>query len=338
MKIHGEFYKIVLSLNLSKWFIFRTVFQLFVSIGLIATLMKIAEASFFKRILESNELLFVLSAVPCLFAVQIILVSLRLKLLAASACLDISLVKIIKIQFGAVFLAQVTPVNIGGDIYAWSELTSISKKKLLSATIIMFDKIVALIGVVALTVALYLVIDTQNPLILYKLKTQVKNSILLVPWDGLTTSFLVFVFLCLISFFVFRYKISSFSQKFYHAVIQYTSFELFRIRFLYFLFSCFVSIVSALNLVMLIYCLSVMFVTDISLPGLGFIFLCSQIIGLLPVSFAGWGMRELTFMYGLQAFQISSSDAIHLSFSYGLALLLCSLPSAAFLVISWFRK
>jgi len=53
------------------------------------------------------------------------------------------------------------------------------------------------------------------------------------------------------------------------------------------------------------------------------------LIGMTPVSFAGWGVREGAMAFALGWFGVLTSDAVLLSILVGFASILCSLPGAA---------
>jgi uncharacterized protein (TIRG00374 family) len=62
------------------------------------------------------------------------------------------------------------------------------------------------------------------------------------------------------------------------------------------------------------------------------------LISLLPISFAGWGIRETSLASGLALFGVSSSIAITASVFYGIGLLLSSLPGGFLLLQEFWRN
>lgn len=63
-----------------------------------------------------------------------------------------------------------------------------------------------------------------------------------------------------------------------------------------------------------------------------------MLLTLLPISFAGWGMREGAMVTGFALFSIAPSSAIAASLVFGFALLLSSLPGAIFLFQALWKK
>lgn len=61
---------------------------------------------------------------------------------------------------------------------------------------------------------------------------------------------------------------------------------------------------------------------------------CGLIFAILPVTFGGWGLREGTIAFALGFFGIASEQAIDISLSFGLALLISTFPGALMFLIS----
>ena len=130
-----------------KSLILRLAFQLFVSVGLLYTALGLAETNIQSPVVLISRSPSIIVAICGLFLLQVILIAVRQKFRAKSLNMMVPLRVFGHIQFGAIFLAQVTPSNIGGDIYAWSKLTSRTSQNLKSATVILADKFVALFGI-----------------------------------------------------------------------------------------------------------------------------------------------------------------------------------------------
>ena len=63
------------------------------------------------------------------------------------------------------------------------------------------------------------------------------------------------------------------------------------------------------------------------------IFPISLLLSAIPISFAGWGIREGVFVFCMGMFGISSTDAFLLSVLYGLVFILASIPGLYFFII-----
>lgn len=74
----------------------------------------------------------------------------------------------------------------------------------------------------------------------------------------------------------------------------------------------------------------------VTLPGVMYLFPVVLLVGMLPVSFAGWGLREgaSVVMFGIVG--VPSHAALTASILYGLCMLVSSLPGAA--IWLWMRR
>jgi uncharacterized membrane protein YbhN (UPF0104 family) len=88
----------------------------------------------------------------------------------------------------------------------------------------------------------------------------------------------------------------------------------------------------------------IVFVIAIYIFGFGFnfnnvgivVFPFAVFIGSLPISFAGWGVRELAFVSIINSYGISEINAVNFSISYGISYLLANIPG--FLLYLWNKK
>ena len=62
------------------------------------------------------------------------------------------------------------------------------------------------------------------------------------------------------------------------------------------------------------------------------------LISLLPISFAGWGVREGAMVIGLGLIDVPMDKAVAVSVTFGLALLVSSLPGAVLIVANRWNK
>lgn len=76
--------------------------------------------------------------------------------------------------------------------------------------------------------------------------------------------------------------------------------------------------------------------------GLGWVHLLLlpliMLVASIPVSFAGWGLRESVMVVGLGFAGISAADALALSVSFGVAQMLVGLPGAVAIIMSSHRR
>lgn len=117
---------------------------------------------------------------------------------------------------------------------------------------------------------------------------------------------------------VFSYKFLKFLLPFKRAVVLTTSYPFFKIMSS--------SILVHLSLILCFQCLAHDLNIDIPFTALFSVIPSAFLLSALPVSFAGWGLREGAVVFGLSSFDIDQESALVLSFSYGIIQLLVAIP------------
>jgi hypothetical protein len=61
------------------------------------------------------------------------------------------------------------------------------------------------------------------------------------------------------------------------------------------------------------------------------------VVSMIPISFAGWGIREGAMVVGLGFVGVASADALAISVAFGLAQIAIGLPGGAFWLFHYRR-
>jgi uncharacterized protein (TIRG00374 family) len=77
---------------------------------------------------------------------------------------------------------------------------------------------------------------------------------------------------------------------------------------------------------------------NLSFPMIAFVMPVVFLVSVLPISFAGWGVREVAFVKLLSLFSIPSDKALTVSLLYGLITLFSSFPGLFLWVFESFKK
>ncbi|MBI1954215.1 MAG: flippase-like domain-containing protein [Proteobacteria bacterium] len=117
---------------------------------------------------------------------------------------------------------------------------------------------------------------------------------------------------------IFNYKFLKFLLPFKRAVVLTTHYPFFKIISS--------SILVHLSLILCFQCLAYDLNIDIPFTVLFSIIPSAFLLSALPISFAGWGLREGAMVFGLSSFGIDQESALVLSFSYGIIQLLVAIP------------
>jgi len=316
----------------------RSAFQLFVSVGLLYTALRLAETNIQSPVVLISRSPWIIVAICGLFLLQVILIAARQTFLAKSLNMMVPLRVFGRIQFGAIFLAQVTPSNIGGDIYAWFTLTSRTNQKLKSATVILADKFVALFGICVTIFSAIIACLFIEDSIIHRLTNQVTSLTTQYSLPHLVAKMAIGIAAILTMGFALRERflnfISPLREKFHKLLLDFRETQ----GWCHLSVSCLIAILSALNLLFIVVCIASIVTVDVEFVGLAIVFLFSLVIGMLPLSLAGWGTRELTMIYGLTALGVSVENALMISVCFGLTFLILSLPLALYLCVGWVVK
>lgn len=234
----------------------------------------------------------------------------------------ISLRQAMRFTFIGQFFNQVLPSSVGGDgVRTW--LVSRSGVSIARAAVSIFcDRIAAL-------VMLTIIVAAALPTLIIETDTQIPSiHTLALTLPALTALGLFFLFL-------FGTKLSSTLIKF--RLTRPVGVLIRDLRILLFTPTKSLSITGLAFLVQLLTVLAIYLCAKGLNIDLNFapILLLPLIllISMVPISFAGWGLRETAMIIGLGFAGIDSQAALAISVAFGVAQIIVSLPGAAFAAI-----
>lgn len=259
------------------------------------------------------------SFIICYFS--LLIVSYRWKLLSDNSLRGITFLSALRLQLLASFLNQVIPTGLGGDVYKIYFLRKKSNISLLNGSaLVAFERGLGLLVLMLISIASAAILIFKFKIASNLLVNTLIAFALMMFFIGVFLRHYRNVLKLLDSLFKLPYFLSS-------VVINFETFftNLRTSKILLFL-TC-VSI-HLLN-VALFFLLSVFL--KVNLPFVSFfIFPIVLLISALPISIAGWGLRESLMISGLGLVGVSSSDAFLLSVAFGATWLLCYLPIIPF--------
>ena len=227
--------------------------------------------------------------------------SFRLKIIVHD---KISFLDILKANIISSFFSNIN--SLGSDIirvYMFKK-----KMKLISSfTYVLCDRIIG--------------VTSKLILIIISLLLLIKINFILIIFALLTLIFLVyFLFLKIIPFFIIKFK----KHKFYKKIMfdETIFYKIAKTQKLLSLIS--VSLIAHFFQVLFIYLISFFYDNNILFMHSLLVGPITMVLSALPVSFGGWGIRELTMIAGYNFFDIQTEVALSISITIGLISLFVS--------------
>ena len=225
------------------------------------------------------------------------------------------------------FFNQVLPSSVGGDgVRAWLlSREGISMRRALVSVIC--DRAVAL-------VILTVIVAFTLPIVILSGEAEIPSALpLVIAVDVLAVAGLLFLFLWGDAFS--EWIISLPWVRPFGVIIR----DLRRVLFSS-VYSLVVAgltvIVQSMVIISVYFCALAL---GVKLDGVHFLLLpLIMLVSSIPISFAGWGLRESVMVVGLGFAGISAADALALSVSFGIAQILVGLPGVVVIVKSSFRR
>ncbi len=218
---------------------------------------------------------------------------------------------------------QVFPSTIGGDTLRGYYLYKSGCKIKEAILSILLDRIFGLIG---LLILVFLTI----PLLFNQIDNQNAQLGLLIITIGLSLAVVMLVLLSLLSEKFLRYR--------FMFALKTLSIELKRMLFSFSSCSFFVttSLCAHLFSIITVIALSRCLQLEIEMITIFLVVPFVTLFMTIPISIAGWGIREGVMVLGFGYFGVAPDQALALSILYGISLLLISLPGAGFWLLSSF--
>ena len=212
-----------------------------------------------------------------------------------------------------IFFNQALPSSIGGDAARTYYLCKYENCSITLATIgVLLDRVVGMFGLVVLIIA-------TSPLLFGLVVDPVIKWTLVAVMICSLSAVIISMVLDLIPNKLSHWKIvqglSAFSSKGRKIIFSYHG-----------LMSILLSLLIHLIFIFAVWLLAIGMELNISLFGLLLVVPITNLLTALPVSIAGWGVREGVMIVGLGYLNVSAEAAFALSILYGLLMLVLSLP------------
>ena len=264
-----------------------------------------------------NVSLLVLSVLP--FYLNLLLVSFRWVLLLSKQRLGLSFIDTLKIQLKSNFLNQLLPSGLVGELIKVIFLKNVMHNLSDSVSFVIFERFLGLF-----VLALISFLSSITMYYLCDLKEELIFNFLLLNLLGLLLFYILYNFTQIKSK---RYKLGNFGVYFSLAkfIGWINTFFALGIRN--------VSFVLVICIIIHLVTISSFFIISkcvlVNIPLTGYLILPVVILlSAIPISIAGWGVREGLMVIGLGLVGIKPSDALSLSILFGLISLVAYLPAA----------
>ena len=269
------------------------------------------------QILKATDSSFFILAL-LVMTIEVLIANTRWRLILKQLGSNIAYFTALRYLWIGVFFNQALPSSIGGDAVRGYYLCKNEDYSISEATIgVLLDRVIGLIGLVLLVIF-------TIPLIFELIVTP------LTKWTIL--AIIIAALLAIIMSLIIDLIPNKFSQwKIMNGLVKFSSKGREVLFSFYGMLSIILSLIIHLTFVFAAWLLAYGMGLDISLTGMLLIVPITNLLIALPISIAGWGIREGLFIAGLGYLNVSSDAALALSILYGLLMLVVSLPG----LIDW---
>ena len=269
------------------------------------------------EILKATDSSFFILALLVL-TIEVLIANTRWRLILKQLGSNIAYFTALRYLWIGVFFNQALPSSIGGDAVRGYYLCKNEDYSISEATIgVLLDRVIGLLGLVLLVIF-------TIPLIFESIVTP------LTKWTIL--AIIIAALLAIIMSLIIDLIPNKFSQwKIMNGLVKFSSKGREVLFSFYGMLSIILSLIIHLTFVFAAWLLAYGMGLDISLTGMLLIVPITNLLIALPISIAGWGVREGLFIAGLGYLNVSSDAALALSILYGLLMLVVSLPG----LIDW---
>lgn len=269
------------------------------------------------EILKATDSSFFILAL-LVMTIEVLIANTRWRLILKQLGSNIAYFTALRYLWIGVFFNQALPSSIGGDAVRGYYLCKNEDYSISEATIgVLLDRVIGLIGLVLLVIF-------TIPLIFESIVTP------LTKWTIL--AIIIAALLAIIMSLIIDLIPNKFSQwKIMNGLVKFSSKGREVLFSFYGMLSIILSLIIHLTFVFAAWLLAYGMGLDISLTGMLLIVPITNLLIALPISIAGWGIREGLFIAGLGYLNVSSDAALALSILYGLLMLVVSLPG----LIDW---
>jgi len=286
--------------------------KMFFLIGVILFLMEKVNLNDTISILYKIDMRYFIAALLVLL-LQIMIATNRWQKVLSELNMTLSYMASIKILWIGLFFNQFLPSNVGGDLLRGYYLKNYGFSTNKSVFAVLLDRILGVFGLV-------LLIMVMLPLFFYTIDDALPRWLLLVVLAISITAIISFFLLDKLPGFI---KLRKIIQSLILLSKEGTRLIL-RKKPGVFLIS--VSIMVHLFSILAVIILSVGLDSDASWIGVFLIMPLVTLLMVLPISFAGWGVREGVMVVGMEYVGVSVEESLAISILYGICVLVVSLP------------
>ena len=295
---------------------FVVVLKLSVSAGLILWLMHESDIShIFDLFMKLNWIDFLL--IFSVLILGILVASVRWNKVLKVLKMDVSYLESIKLLWIGLFFGQAMPSSVGGDLFKGYYLKQKGYTLKNTAIAVLLDRI---FGLFALIVVVILLLPLLFSIISEPVARWSVVSIIPFAAIGISSLFLLERAPSFISALKLVKKMINFIAECRILIFsKNTSFSLL-------LLSILIHVISIVSIIVI----SQSLFDQIPVVGLMLVMPLVILFMALPISIAGWGVREGVMVVGLSYVGVSSDTALAISLLYGFSLLLVSIPGLVF--------
>jgi glycosyltransferase 2 family protein len=231
-------------------------------------------------------------------------------LIDTSNHIELPLLELVRQVFISFSLSQALPSSIGGDIYRILTLKKYHLETDQALSIVLLDRFYGLVGFVCLSIG-------AIPLYFNLLWSGVIGKMILFITLGLSVGILCLLVLHLLNLQIInRIKIAkTIIHDFYRSVTDKKFFQLFL-----------TTVCGSFLIVLPSYILGKDLDIHLSISQIMLVLPLVFLSGVLPISFAGWGLREGSMVVLLAVFGVASEGALALAVTIGLLSLIGAIP------------
>ncbi len=296
----------------------KTLIKLIVTIVFLFIIFKFTDIDTLKNTIINIKYPFLLLAIICQLMSNLI-ASLRWSLIMSALDFKENVLFYVKSYFKGAFFNQALPSSIGGDAVRILELGELGYKKTEAFYGIFIDRIIGLFGLLFLNLAANLMNSNLLPGWLFNLI----NIISVLSIIGLFGLALIRKIKILENIAILKnfYELSKRFRNVYRTKLKI-------------IIQLVLSVIIHLFSILAVYAISKSIGMEYSLGVFLVIFPPVFLFTLIPISLAGWGVREGAMIGFFMLIGASKEQVLSLSVLYGIIVILCSLPGMVFWITS----
>ena len=294
------------------------IIKLLITIAIFYILSTYIDVENFLQILQDSQVSFLLLAL-LMQLLSTIFASYRWMLIMHELVFKEDFLFYLHSYFKGTFFNQILPSSIGGDAFRVIELSQKGYGKRDSFYGILVDRVIGLLGLVILNFAFSIVFDDIFPAWLYQI-------VYLIAFVAIT-GFTALLYVHKLTFFN-KYKVTDIFLRLSRRLSElYTSKKLLN-------YHLFITILVHLFSIFSIYFISLSIGLNLDMQTLIIATPLVFLLTIIPISLAGWGVRESSFVGILLLVGATKESVLALSIIYGIILILTAIPGAYFWVKS----